>query len=332
MQRKGLDKSVFWYETTYRREEPTMTDAGARKMPSDAYDPKLLACHHNFSKVCEDHASFKVVLLAGVMSGKTFKQRYRHDSYEISDENIWIHAIRDEDGRLERIAVSMPHPEAFLRALSGQVRYPYRVAREYDAAINIATVLAGTHLDISEKYFQQLLEDRYSGPDTVEDFQESPMSALMTERRREIAAEKTTPFERMPLTIVRYIQKELGLKSAEEVQLALRSEEKTYLQMAHSVMYGKSWTTRKSTFHRKMAESTVAFERTVEMRTEKMGTVCKGCGKHHAVDASPLFGTREPVKGVYIARTTEQCPSKECAPAKGKKVSCNCINCRSDIN
>jgi hypothetical protein len=63
LQRKGLDESIFWYETTYRREKPEMTEGGARKIPE--YEAALMACYDSFSQACEDNASFKVVLLAG---------------------------------------------------------------------------------------------------------------------------------------------------------------------------------------------------------------------------------------------------------------------------
>jgi hypothetical protein len=47
----------------------------------------------------------------------------------------------------------MPHPEAFLRALGGKVRYPYKVEEQCDAATNAATVLATIDLPINKRYF-----------------------------------------------------------------------------------------------------------------------------------------------------------------------------------
>jgi hypothetical protein len=215
----------------------------------------------------------------------------------------------------------MPHPEAFLRALSGKARYPYKVARECDVAVNVAAALAGVPLAINEKYFSDFLAKRYSGPETVEDYQESPMSALMTQRRREIAAGVTTPFGKLPLSIIRYVQKELRLDSVEDVKASLSSNNgDTFLQVAHRVMYNKSWRTREELFYKRMTQSSVEIERTVLMkRGEELQTICGRCRKYRTVDLNPLFGTRDEVAQVYIARTTEKCPSKECAPNENTK-------------
>ena len=67
------------------------------------------------------------------------------------------------------------------------------------------------------------------------------MSALVTQRRREIAAGVTTLFNRLPLTIIRYVQKELSLNNVAEVEQSLSSANgETFLQIAHKVMFNKS--------------------------------------------------------------------------------------------
>jgi hypothetical protein len=315
--RKGLSDEVFWYESYFRRETAMTSSTGERLVPTDAYDTNLKHAHEVFSRKCEDLASFRVVLLAGVKSGAEFKARYNARSFEVRHHDIWLHLVMSEE-HLVRIGVGMPHPEAFLRALSGKVRYPYRVAAQCDAAIEIAAALAGIDLDLIKDYFTSFLKSRYSGTDSVLDFDESPMSALMAGRRREIEDGTPTPFESIPESILRYVAKELKVTDV-EAALRPRGPDATYLQNAHRVMFAKSLSTRKDGFHDKMKESKIAFERTVEMRKDMtMDTVCDGCGAH-TQDDTPLFGTMDPVQGIYIARSTERCASKMCKPAKGKK-------------
>jgi len=97
-----------------------MTEAGARRMPSDSYGATLTTCYDSFSQDCEDNASIKVVLLAGVKSGNEHKQRNTTERYELSGLEVWAHIARNEDRVISRLAVSMLHTEVFLRALSGK--------------------------------------------------------------------------------------------------------------------------------------------------------------------------------------------------------------------
>ncbi|KAI4638443.1 hypothetical protein J4E93_009996 [Alternaria ventricosa] len=154
------------------------------------------------------------------------------------------------------------------------------------------------------------------------------MSAMMTLRRREIASGATTPFDSLPLSIIRYVQKELRLDTMEEVKPSLSSDNgDTFLQMAHHIMYNKSWRTREQKFHDRMTQSAVEIERTVVMKQgEELDTICGRCRKYRTVDMNPLFKTRDEIAGVYIARTTKKCPYKQCAPKKNAESrTCNLV-------
>ena len=101
------------YQTTYCLEEPAMTEARARTMPSDSYGATLTACHDSFSQTYKDNASLKLVLLADVKSGNEYKHRTTAESYELSKLEVWFHIVRNKDRNIAEIAVSMPHAEFF---------------------------------------------------------------------------------------------------------------------------------------------------------------------------------------------------------------------------
>jgi predicted nucleic acid-binding protein len=303
------------------RETPSNDARGARLIPSDAYSAQEKACHSRFRDVCEEYASFRVVLLAGVPAGEGFKEKYKPKSVKINELDVWLHLVVLR-GKITRIGVSMPHPEAFLRALSGKVRLPYKVAARLDNAINTAVTLAGIDLRIAEKYFSAFLLNRYSGPETVLDFDESPMSALMEGRRKEIDTGTKVLFQDLPLSVIRYVTKERKLNSLEDVENTLRPNkpDDTYLLNAHRIMHAKSYETRKVQASSKRSESSVPFERTTQTKSDmSISTVCEGCGKYAVEDTSPIFGTEGPVKNIYITRSTERCPTGCSNPKPGKK-------------
>lgn len=165
------------------------------------------------------------------------------------------------------------------------------------------------------------LVNRYSGPETVLDFDESPMSALMEGRRKEIESEEKRSFEELTLSVIRYVTKELNLSSLEDVEKAIRpKEQETYLLNAHRVMHKKSYHMRKVLADSKRTASPVAFERTPVIRDDmSVATVCEGCRIYTVEDTNPIFGTANPVKGLYITRSIERCPSGCSTPPPGKK-------------
>jgi hypothetical protein len=174
-------------------------NSGERLVPTDSYDIVQKETHKSFSKACEDLASFCVVLLARVRAGADFKERYRARSFEVKDHRIWLHLVRTHRQDWYGHATS----RSLLRALSGKVRHPYKVVAEYDAAIEIAVTLAGMDLDLKGKYFLGFLQNRYSNPNVVLDFDESPMSAMMAGHRREIDFGESIAFLDIDQSILR---------------------------------------------------------------------------------------------------------------------------------
>lgn len=319
--RKGLSEQVFWYESYFRREASQTDASGARLVPTDSYTEDLLNCHERFCGDCEGLAGFRVVLLAGVRAGEGFKKRYHPRSIKVSTLGCWLHLVENE-AKITMIGVSLPHPEAFLRALSGKVRYPYRVAEEADVAINVAVTLTNVDLDVPESYFLDFLKNRYFGPETVTDFDESPMTALMSCRKQEIDSGNFLEYGKIPLTIKRYAAKEMRLESAEMVEEFLRPQNpgETYIMNAYKIMFTKSYESRKNKADEKRASSAVGFEKTIMMMDNMVvQTVCEGCGTYRVRDTSPMFGTMKPVAGLYITRSTERCPNGCSTPNPGKK-------------
>ncbi|KAF2113383.1 hypothetical protein BDV96DRAFT_601547 [Lophiotrema nucula] len=297
--KKGLSTSeTFWFESWFRRKTVPPTTSNPRATPMD---PRCCtpAMRH---------------LWTGDPVAKSFKRHYSQKKVTVlvSDTSIDLHVVVNR-GLIVHIGVPMPHPHYFLMALTGRVPRPYSVAKQLDATSNVAVALSNARLTVDESYFQRLLAHRYSGPAT-QTFNANPRIAMIEGLQQEQSTGTKRAFAELPAVILDWLKKELGTEDLERIESVITSRAVSCLQVVQQLMTKKGNENRTLGLDKKRAGSELNFERTAIRRNETpIKTHCEVCKAHVIIDDAPLFGTEEPVVGVYIARITKACKSGCCS-------------------
>lgn len=310
---KGLpsNSQLFWYESFFRRESTPTITTNPRKTPLDSYSAEVLQLHASFASWCEEHGSFKIVLLGGAHVEKAFLRRYKPIRITISGSSNGLLVVKKDD-KICRIGIPMPHPQYYLMSLTGRTSDPETIARNFDQAVNIAVALSGLDLSIDENYFERLLKHR-STRTSLQVFNANPRLAMIEglQQEKEDSAERT--FRDLPQSIVDWLKKELGTENVRDVEQAVTSSTKSCLQMVQAMMTQKGNKNRTLNLDEKRRGSNIDLERTVVRKPKTpIPTHCEVCKSDIIMDESPLFGTFGSIDGVYIARITKACKSGCC--------------------